>query len=94
MKEVRTFDEVYSSIKKETADHEKQKFVKRSIQQPMEESEEEDSEAEYEIGEIPENLDYVDDNDINDQDREVLNGRILGLINMFQNVVQNTNIHG
>ena len=51
----------------------------------IQESEEEDftDEDENEIGDIPENLNYVDDNDIGDQDREVLNGRILGLINVF-----------
>ena len=30
--------------------------------------------------------DLLDDQDIDEQDREVLNDRILGLINVFQNI--------
>ena len=33
----------------------------------------------------------LDDQDIDDQDREVLNDRILGIINIFQHIVQSNN---
>lgn len=35
--------------------------------------------------------DPLDDQDIDDQDREVLNDRILGIINVFQQIVQSNN---
>jgi len=35
--------------------------------------------------------DVLDDQDIDDQDREVLNDRILGIINVFQHIVQSNN---
>lgn len=35
--------------------------------------------------------DPLDDQDIDDQDREVLNDRILGIINVFQHIVQSNN---
>jgi hypothetical protein len=82
MKEVRTFGEVYNSIKKETEEYQKSKIGKR-VPLVVESEEEEYTDSDHEIGEIPEDLEYVDDNDIGYQDREVLNGRILGLINVF-----------
>lgn len=36
--------------------------------------------------------DLLDDQDIDDQDREVLNDRILGLINVFQQMGNNTQL--
>ena len=60
-------------------------------------SEEEENNEEYgdedDVGIIPEGMVDLDEQDIDDDDRQVLNDRILGIINVFQNVV-NTNNKG
>ena len=100
MKEIRTFDEVFKAIKKD------QKEMKEKKEQgiPLEEEELEElseqleddeegpmSEDSDEINPIPSDMeDEVDNQDILDEDRQVLNDRVLGIINIFQNVmVQN-----
>lgn len=46
-----------------------------------------DHEQTYELEKEKQSEDVLDDQDIDDQDREVLNDRILGIINIFQHIV-------
>lgn len=127
MKEVRTFEEVFKSIKAKAKDHQKRKEAmlkkrelakkqhKKGLEEDATESEddgdfENDTDleenhlsnmynfAQDEFGndnqfDLDKDLseDPLDDQDIDDQDREVLNDRILGIINVFQHIVQSNN---
>lgn len=43
---------------------------------------------EDQIGAIPDKLNDLDPQEVCDQDRQVLDGRILGIINVFQDMLQ------
>lgn len=93
MKEIRTFDEVFKAIKKEENQNKQKRQIALQKKQPLSEEEDEDDDEEkdeYEeddgIEMIPAKLDDLDDQDIDDNDRQVLNERILGIINVFQNL--------
>ena len=92
MKEVRTFDEVFKAIKKETNENKKQRAENQInsnqvISEDEDENNEEDGDEDDDVGVIPEGMLDLDEQDIDDEDRQVLNDRILGIINVFQNVV-------
>ena len=107
MKEVRTFDEVFKSIKTKVKDHEAQRVVgkgpnyqNRHPKQQFDDlgneydDEDEDQEDLQPLDDEYGNEDdfdgeeeILDDQDIDDHDREVLNDRILGIINVFSHMV-------
>jgi len=90
LKEIRTFNEVFKDIKKEVKEHDLSRQARNRGTatglkgssdefEPVQDSGDTDSE----VGTIP--LDIMDDEqqDIDDDDRQVLNDRILGIINVF-----------
>lgn len=96
MKEIRTFDEVYKEIKKQIKEKER---MKRQNKHQMQDNDEEDEYEQMnpydEYGmeedglEIPQNIEDLEDQDISRQDREVLNERILGILNVFNDMTAN-----
>lgn len=113
---MRTFDEVYKSIKSKVKEHETKKKEqknrrKKSNQGSEEEGSEQESYGDEDSDRGPDDLqrqfynDYgyeeeyadalegeeiLDNQDLDDADREVLNDRILGIINVFSQM-QNSN---
>lgn len=94
LKEIRTFDEVFKEIRKD------QKIMKEKREQGLpldddelsgEEAEDDNrlhTEGDEDYNPIPEDLtDELDEQDIHDEDRQVLNDRVLGIINIFQTVM-------
>lgn len=95
MKEVRTFDEVFKAIKNTV----KEKQIKRgpsNLKHDHDEPEydDEDDQDECDIAPLDDEYgneeDFIDDGDdqeVDQQDREILNERILGIINVFGSIV-------
>ena len=94
MKEIRTFDEVYKEIKKQIKEKERMKRQSK-LQDHDDEDEYEQMNPYDEYGmeedglEIPQNIEDLEDQDISRQDREVLNERILGILNVFNDMTAN-----
>jgi hypothetical protein len=105
-KEIRTFDEVYKSIKSKVNDFDQKRKaklkngqVRLNINEKQNSDNEYDDEDDYEEDVIPLNEEYGNEEDFGDEyeeenydqdiegkDREILDNRILGIIDVFKNM--------
>ena len=73
-KEVRTFDEVFKQIKTKQKEHDRNSSEDEGSEQALND----EYGGEYDYGE-----EILDDQDIEGNDREILDDRILGILNVF-----------